>query len=54
MKFVKGVVIGGLITTGFVMMYAETGKMNKKMIMKKKLYINCSGIRKLASYNTFL
>ncbi len=30
MKFVKGVVIGGLITTGFVMMYAETGKMNKK------------------------
>ena len=30
-----GVVIGGLITTGFVMMYAETGKMNKKMIMKK-------------------
>ena len=35
MKFVKGVVIGGLITTGFVMMYAETGKMNKKMIMKK-------------------
>ena len=35
MKFVKGVVIGGLITTGFVMMYAETGKMNKNMIMKK-------------------
>ena len=35
MKFVKGVVIGGLITTGFVMMYAETGKMNKKMIKRE-------------------
>ena len=36
MKFVKGMVIGGLITTGLVMMYAEsTGLMNKKKMMKK-------------------
>lgn len=36
MKFVKGMVIGGLITTGLVMMYAEsTGLMNKKKVMKK-------------------
>ena len=35
MKFVKGVVIGGLITTGLIMMYAESDMMNKKKIMKK-------------------
>lgn len=35
MKFMKGVVIGGLITTGLVMMYTETGIMNKKKMMKK-------------------
>lgn len=35
MKFVKGVVIGGLITTGLMMMYAESDKMNKKKMMKK-------------------
>lgn len=35
MKFMKGVVIGGLITTGLVMMYAESGKMNKKTMMKQ-------------------
>ena len=36
MKFVKGMVIGGLLTTGIVMMYAEsTGVMNKKKMMKK-------------------
>lgn len=34
MKFIKGVMIGGLITTGLVMMYTETG-MNKKTMMKK-------------------
>ena len=35
MKFIKGMVIGGLITTGIVMMYAEaTGMMNKKKMMK--------------------
>ena len=35
MKFVKGVMIGGLITTGLVMMYSETGMANKKKMMKK-------------------
>lgn len=35
MKFVKGVMIGGLVTTGLFMLYAESGKMNKKTMMKK-------------------
>lgn len=36
MKFIKGVMIGGLVTTGLVMMYAESnGMMNKKKMMKK-------------------
>jgi len=35
MKFIKGVMIGGLITTGLVMMYAESDKMNKKAVMKQ-------------------
>ena len=35
MKFLKGVMIGGLLTTGLVMMYTETGMMNKKTMMKK-------------------
>ena len=35
MKFMKGVMIGGLITTGLVMMYTETDMMNKKKIMKR-------------------
>lgn len=35
MKFVKGVMIGGLLTTGLVMLYTETGMMNKKNRMKK-------------------
>lgn len=35
MKFIKGVMIGGLLTTGLVMLYSETGMMNKKTMMKK-------------------
>lgn len=35
MKFIKGVMIGGLITTGLVMLYTETGMMSKKAMMKK-------------------
>lgn len=35
MKFVKGVMIGGLITTGLLMMYNEPNMMNKKKVMKK-------------------
>lgn len=34
MKFIKGALIGSLITTGLVMMYNETGMMNKKKIAK--------------------
>jgi len=35
MKFVKGIVIGGLITTGLLMMYSDSDMMNKKKLMKK-------------------
>ena len=35
MKFVKGVMVGGLVTTGLFMLYAESGKMNKKIMMKQ-------------------
>lgn len=36
MKFIKGVMIGGLVTTGLVMMYAESnGMMNKKKMFRK-------------------
>ena len=35
MKFIKGIVVGGLITTGLVWMYAESDMMNKKKVMKK-------------------
>ena len=35
MKFIKGVMIGGLVTTGLVMMYAETMDQNKRRMMKK-------------------
>ncbi len=35
MKFVKGVVIGGLITTGVVMLCAESGMVNKRALAKK-------------------
>lgn len=35
MRFIKGVMIGGLLTTGLVMMYTETGKMSKRRMLKK-------------------
>lgn len=35
MKFMKGLMIGGLITTGIVMMYSETGMIAKKKMMRK-------------------
>ena len=35
MKFIKGIMIGGLITTGVMMMYSESDKKNKKNIMRK-------------------
>lgn len=35
MKFTKGLLLGGLITTGFLMMYSDTNIMNRNKIMKK-------------------
>ena len=35
MKFAKGILIGGLITTGLLMMYNDTNMMNKNRMMKK-------------------
>ncbi len=35
MKFIKGIMIGGLITTGLVMMYADSEKMGRRKMMKK-------------------
>ena len=35
MKFVKGLVIGGLITTGVMMMWSDNNNINKKKITKK-------------------
>ena len=35
MKFAKGLVMGGLITTGIIMMYNDTNMMNKNKMMKK-------------------
>ena len=35
MKFVKGMVIGGMATVGAMMMYNEMSNKRKKQIMKK-------------------
>lgn len=35
MKFMKGMLIGGIVTAGIAMMYAETMDQNKKRMMKK-------------------
>ena len=35
MKFIKGVMIGGLLTTGMLMMYSEASNQTKKKVMKK-------------------
>ena len=35
MKFIKGVMIGGLLTTSAIMLCAETGIINKKTLTKK-------------------
>ena len=44
MKFIKGIMIGGLVTTGLVMMYAENGKNKKKMMKKGKQMAKKIGI----------
>ena len=35
MKFTKGLLIGGLITTGIIMMCSDTNVLNKKAMMRK-------------------
>lgn len=35
MKFTKGLLIGGLVTTGLIMMYNDKNMMNKNKMMKK-------------------
>lgn len=44
MKFIKGIMIGGLVTTGLVMMYAENGRNKKKMMKKGKQMAKKIGI----------
>ena len=35
MKFVKGMLLGGILVTGAAMMYTEIGKNTKRKMMKK-------------------
>lgn len=35
MKFVKGLLVGGLITTGMMMMWTDNNNMNTKKITRK-------------------
>ncbi len=35
MKFMKGILIGGIVTAGLAMMYADTMDQGKKKMMKK-------------------
>lgn len=35
MKFVKGMLVGGLLSVGVAMIYAGTMEQNKKKVMKK-------------------
>ena len=45
MKFTKGLLVGGLITTGLIMIYNDTNMKNKnKMIKKGKQYAKKMGI----------
>ena len=45
MKFTKGLLIGGLITTGLIMMYNDNNMMNKSKMMKKgKQYAKKLGV----------
>ena len=35
MSFVKGMIIGGIVTAGVAMMYSDTMEQSKKRMMKK-------------------
>ena len=44
MKFIKGLVIGGLITTGVLMMWADDNEYTKKMAKKGKRWAKKMGM----------
>lgn len=45
MKFIKGMLIGGIVTAGIAMMYSETMDQNKRRMMKKgKQFVKRMGI----------
>ena len=44
MKFVKGLLIGGLITTGVLMMWPDNGMSTKKMARKGKQWAKKMGM----------
>jgi hypothetical protein len=44
MKFIKGLVIGGLITTGVLMMWGENDMSTKKMAKKGKRWAKKMGM----------
>ena len=35
MRFIKGILVGGIVTAGIAMVYAETMGQNKRKMMKK-------------------
>lgn len=44
MKFVKGLLIGGLITTGVLMMWSDNDMSTKKMVRKGKRWAKKMGM----------
>ena len=44
MKFIKGLVIGGLITTGVLMMWSDDNMSSKKMAKKGKRWAKKMGM----------
>lgn len=44
MKFVKGMLVGGLLSAGVAMIYAGTMEQNKKKVMKKENNLQKLGI----------
>ena len=44
MKFVKGLVVGGLITTGVLMMWTDDSMNTKKMVKKSKRWAKKMGM----------
>ena len=44
MKFTKGLIVGGLITTGIIMMYGDRGMNTSRMMKKGRKFIRKMGI----------